>query len=261
MELDIYLRNTRGMSTKEALVVAPMMSEGTVLAFLNRSSLDSMQSDHQKEVELISRLKYRDGGSRNLTSLPGATFFKRRGKTPQSLQERRFSSNRTRHLGQLPLSKRRNVTFFLADVNTQLKNKNDTTDIKVDTYSNTLLLLKSCMFIKLFTTITVYQAALGLKVIFNFRVPDQRPGKLKHGLSANPIVNLSCVIGTTILALNTDLSFDTKTENFIKCNAGLSFSNADLIASLTLYVVQSAHVGSLIQEAQNPRQLGHLLAK
>ncbi|KAK8644411.1 hypothetical protein V6N13_123719 [Hibiscus sabdariffa] len=55
--------------------------------------------------------------------------------------------------------------LFLADVNTQLKNKNVTTDIKVDTYSN------------LFTTITVYQVAPGLKVIFNFRVPDQRSGK------------------------------------------------------------------------------------
>ncbi|KAL4332778.1 hypothetical protein GQ457_07G006620 [Hibiscus cannabinus] len=122
--------------------------------------------------------------------------------------------------------------LFMADVNTQLENKNVTTDIKVDTYSNTLLLLKSCMFIKLFTTITVYQATPSLKVIFNFRVPDQSSS---IGLSANPIVNLSCVIGSNVLALSIDLSFDTKTENFIKCNVGLSFSNADLIASLTLY--------------------------
>ncbi|GMJ04206.1 ARABIDOPSIS THALIANA VOLTAGE DEPENDENT ANION CHANNEL 1, voltage dependent anion channel 1 [Hibiscus trionum] len=124
---------------------------------------------------------------------------------------------------------------FLADVNTQLKNKNVTTDIKVDTYSN------------LSTTITVDQPAPGLKAIFNFRVPDQRSGKVElqylHeysgisssiGLTANPIVNLSGVIGTNVLALGTDLSFDTKTGNFTKCNAGLSFSNADLIASLTL---------------------------
>jgi len=125
--------------------------------------------------------------------------------------------------------------LFLADVNTQLKNKNITTDIKVDTSSN------------LFTTITVDQPAPGLKAIVSFRVPDQRSGKVElqylHdyagistsvGLTANPVVNFSGVIGTNIVALGTDLSFDSKTGNFTKCNAGLSFSNADLIASLTL---------------------------
>ncbi|XP_008230727.1 PREDICTED: mitochondrial outer membrane protein porin of 34 kDa-like [Prunus mume] len=125
--------------------------------------------------------------------------------------------------------------LFLADVNTQLKNKNVTTDIKVDTDSN------------LSTTVTVDQPAPGLKAIFSFKVPDQRSGKVElqylHdyagistsvGLTANPIVNFSGVIGTNQLALGTDLSFDTKTGNLTKCNAGVSFSNADLIAALTL---------------------------
>ncbi|XP_059641451.1 mitochondrial outer membrane protein porin of 34 kDa [Cornus florida] len=125
--------------------------------------------------------------------------------------------------------------LFLADVNTQLKNKNITTDIKVDTNSN------------LFTTITVDEPAPGLKTIFSFRIPDQRSGKVElqylHdyagistsiGLTANPIVNFSGVVGTNVVALGTDVSFDTKTGNFTKCNAGLSFSKADLIASLTL---------------------------
>ncbi|KAB2613917.1 hypothetical protein ACFX13_045863 [Malus domestica] len=125
--------------------------------------------------------------------------------------------------------------LFLADVNTQLKNKNVTTDVKVDTDSN------------LSTTITVDQPAPGLKAIFSFKVPDQRSGKVElqylHdyagisssvGLTANPIVNFSGVIGTNQLALGTDLSFDTKTGNLTKCNAGLSFSNADLVAALTL---------------------------
>ena len=69
------------------------------------------------------------------------------------------------------------------------------------------------------------------------------------GLSANPIVNFSGVIGSNVLALGTDLSFDTKTGNFTKCNAGLSFSNADLIASLSLYVMCSMHlsVGELFE--------------
>lgn len=125
--------------------------------------------------------------------------------------------------------------FFLADVSTQLKNKNITTDVKVDTNSN------------LRTTITVDEPAPGLKTIFSFIVPEQRSGKVElqyqHeyagistsiGLTANPIVNFSGVVGTNVLALGTDLSFDTATGNFTKCNAGLSFTNADLVASVTL---------------------------
>lgn len=54
------------------------------------------------------------------------------------------------------------------------------------------------------------------------------------GLTANPIVNFSGTIGTNVVALGTDLSFDTKSGNFTKCNAGVSFCNADLIASLTV---------------------------
>ncbi|KAJ8775296.1 hypothetical protein K2173_020300 [Erythroxylum novogranatense] len=125
--------------------------------------------------------------------------------------------------------------LFFADVNTQLKNKNITTDIKVDTISNLL------------TTITVNEPAPGLKTIFSFKVPDQRSGKLElqylHdyaavsssiALTTNPTVNFSGVIGSSVLALGTDVSFDTKTGNFTKCNAGLNFANEDLIASLTL---------------------------
>ncbi|KAM7277595.1 hypothetical protein ACFE04_004729 [Oxalis oulophora] len=125
--------------------------------------------------------------------------------------------------------------LFLADVTTQLKNKNVTTDIKVDTSSNLL------------TTITVDEPAPGLKAILSFVVPDQRSGRVElqylhdHagisasvGLTANPIVNLSGVVGNSCLALGTDASFDTKSGNFTKCNAGLSFTNQDLIASLTL---------------------------
>ncbi|CAH9083455.1 unnamed protein product [Cuscuta europaea] len=80
--------------------------------------------------------------------------------------------------------------LFLGDVTTQLKNKNITTEFKVDTKSN------------LFTTITVVEAAPGLKSIVNFRLPDQRSGKVElqylHdlagistsvGLTASPVVN------------------------------------------------------------------------
>ncbi|KAK3022902.1 hypothetical protein RJ639_046446 [Escallonia herrerae] len=124
---------------------------------------------------------------------------------------------------------------FLADVNTQLKNKNVTTDIKVDTNSN------------LCTNITIDEPAPGLKTIFSFVVPDQRSGKVEvqylHeyagistsiGLTASPIVNFSGVAGNSSVALGTDVSFDTATGNFTKYNAGLSFSTSDLIASLAL---------------------------
>ncbi|XP_071710324.1 mitochondrial outer membrane protein porin of 34 kDa-like [Rutidosis leptorrhynchoides] len=125
--------------------------------------------------------------------------------------------------------------LFLADVNTQLKRNNITADIKVDTSSN------------LSTTITVDEPAPGLKGILSFKVPDQRSGKLElqylHdyagictsiGLTANPIVNFSGVLGTNVTAIGTDVSFDTKTGNFTKYNAGISFTNADLVAALTL---------------------------
>lgn len=54
------------------------------------------------------------------------------------------------------------------------------------------------------------------------------------GLTANPIVNFSGVVGTNVLALGTDLSFDTKIGELTKLNAGLNFTKDDLVASLTV---------------------------
>ncbi|KAL0332033.1 UNVERIFIED_CONTAM: Mitochondrial outer membrane protein porin of [Sesamum calycinum] len=109
--------------------------------------------------------------------------------------------------------------LFLADVNTQLKHKNVTTDIKVDTSSNLL------------TTVTVDEPAPGLKTILSFRVPDQSSSV---GLTANPIVNFSAVLGNNKLAVGSDVSFDSKEGAITKCNFGASFTNSDLIAALTL---------------------------
>ncbi|RRT84611.1 hypothetical protein B296_00013366 [Ensete ventricosum] len=90
-------------------------------------------------------------------------------------------------------------------------------------------------------------ATPGLKTIFSFVIPDQRSGKVElqylHdyagvnasiGLTANPVVNLSGVVGSKKVSVGADVAFDTATGNFIKYNAGLSITNADLIASLTL---------------------------
>jgi voltage-dependent anion channel protein 2 len=56
------------------------------------------------------------------------------------------------------------------------------------------------------------------------------------GLTANPVVNLSSAFGTKAFALGADVSLDTASGNFTKYNAGLSFTNEDLIASLNLSV-------------------------
>ncbi|PHU27727.1 Mitochondrial outer membrane protein porin of 34 kDa [Capsicum chinense] len=62
-----------------------------------------------------------------------------------------------------------------------------------------------------------------MKSILSFTVPDQKSGKVEHqflhdyvgistsaGLTENPIVNLSGVVGTKGLSLGTDVSLDTK---------------------------------------------------
>ncbi|XP_042509742.1 mitochondrial outer membrane protein porin of 36 kDa-like [Macadamia integrifolia] len=134
---------------------------------------------------------------------------------------------------------------LLADIATQIKNKNITTDIKVDTNSN------------LVTTITVDEPAPGLKTIFSFIVPDQKSGKVElqysHdytgisssiGLTANPIVNFSGVVGNGTVAVGTDIAFDTASGNFTKYNSALSFTNADLIASLALNDKGDTLIGS-----------------
>ncbi|CAF1783844.1 unnamed protein product [Brassica oleracea] len=125
--------------------------------------------------------------------------------------------------------------LFVGDVATQVKNKNFTADIKVASDSSIL------------TTFTYDEATPGLKTIVSAKVPDQKSAKVElqylhpHagictsvGLTANPVVNFSGVIGTSVLALGTDVSFDTESGNFKHFNAGVSFTKDDLIASLTL---------------------------
>ncbi|KAK4799220.1 hypothetical protein SAY86_024585 [Trapa natans] len=136
--------------------------------------------------------------------------------------------------------------LFIADVNTQLKNTNITTELQCKGAS-----LYSAYNSILSTTIKLDEPAPGLKTIFSFKLPEIWQGnhicfvevQYLHeyagicssiGLTANPVVNFSGVIGTNALTLGTDVSFDTKTGNFTKCNAGFSFSNADLIATLSL---------------------------
>uniref|UniRef100_A0A453KP06 Mitochondrial outer membrane protein porin 1 n=1 Tax=Aegilops tauschii subsp. strangulata TaxID=200361 RepID=A0A453KP06_AEGTS len=126
--------------------------------------------------------------------------------------------------------------LILGEIQSQIKNKNITVDVKANSASNVI------------TTITADDlAAPGLKTILSFAVPDQKSGKVElqylHdyaginasiGLTANPVVNLSGAFGTSALAVGADVSLDTATKNFTKYNAALSYTNQDLIASLNL---------------------------
>ncbi|KAL6599305.1 hypothetical protein ACP70R_045799 [Stipagrostis hirtigluma subsp. patula] len=126
--------------------------------------------------------------------------------------------------------------LIFGEIQSQIKNKNVTVDVKANSDSNVI------------TTVTVDEVATpGLKTILSFAVPDQRSGKFElqylHdyagviasiGLTANPVANLSGVFGTKALAVGADISLDTATGNLTKYNAGLSFTNEDLIASLNL---------------------------
>ncbi|KAH0850956.1 hypothetical protein HID58_090302 [Brassica napus] len=95
--------------------------------------------------------------------------------------------------------------WFVGDVATQVKNKNFT----------------------ILTIFTYDEATPGLKAIVSAKVPDQKSAKVElqylhpHagictsvGLTTNPVVNFSGVIGTSVLALGTDVSFDTESGNF-----------------------------------------------
>ncbi|WJX19856.1 Voltage-dependent anion-selective channel protein 1 [Trifolium repens] len=109
------------------------------------------------------------------------------------------------------------------------------------------VLLNCAYSISLFTTITIHEAAHSVKAILSFRVPEQRFGKeeiqylhdytgisTSVGLTANPIVKLSSVIGNNVTALRGDLSYDSKTGEVTKFNAGLTVTKDDLVASLIL---------------------------
>lgn len=50
----------------------------------------------------------------------------------------------------------------------------------------------------------------------------------------NPTLNFSGVLGSTLLAVGSDIGFDVLAREFYKLNASLSFNNDLLIASVDL---------------------------
>lgn len=126
--------------------------------------------------------------------------------------------------------------LILGEIQSQLKNKNVTVDVKAISDSTLL------------TTFTVDELGTsGLKAILSFVVPDPKSGKIElqylhdkagfatgFGLSTNPIINVSTVLGTKTLAVGSDVAFDTASGNFTKYNVGISYNSLDFSASLTV---------------------------
>lgn len=127
--------------------------------------------------------------------------------------------------------------FLFGEIHSHLKNKNVTVDVKTNSESNVL------------TTFTIDDFGTpGLKTILSCVLPDTRSCKveLQHlheiagitatiGLTANPIINFSGVIGNNKIAVGADLSLDTTIGDLTKYNLALSITNTDFIASLNLY--------------------------
>eukprot|EP00250_Pteridium_aquilinum_P000727 c10880_g1_i1 orf=707-1534(-) len=122
--------------------------------------------------------------------------------------------------------------LLTGDVLTQFKNKNVTTELKVDTNSS------------IYTTITVDELAPGLKTVLNVTVPD-KSGKLEiqyqheHagigcivGLTAVPVVEVNTAFGGQGFALGGEVAFDTGSGVFTKYNAGLGLTKPDFSAAL-----------------------------
>eukprot|EP00252_Welwitschia_mirabilis_P004081 TRINITY_DN1426_c0_g1_i1.p1 TRINITY_DN1426_c0_g1~~TRINITY_DN1426_c0_g1_i1.p1 ORF type:complete len:278 (+),score=54.96 TRINITY_DN1426_c0_g1_i1:194-1027(+) len=120
--------------------------------------------------------------------------------------------------------------LFLGDLSTQLKTKNVTTDVKVNTDS------------KVFATVTVDEPTPGLKAILSFTIPDQKSGKVElqyyHdyagvsaviGMTASPVVETSVAVGNENVALGGEIAFDTTSSNLTKYNAGISYIKPDFI--------------------------------
>lgn len=125
--------------------------------------------------------------------------------------------------------------LLIGDVLTQFKNKNVTTDIKVDS--------NSCIY----TTVTVDELAPGLKTVLNFTIPDKTSGKLevqyRHehagicsavGMTAVPVVEVNAAFGGEGFSLGGEVSFDTGSGVFTKYNAGLGLNKPEFSAALLI---------------------------
>ena len=80
------------------------------------------------------------------------------------------------------------------------------------------------------------------------------------GLTANPLVNLSGVFGTKALAFGADVAFDTASGDFTKYNAGVSLTNEDLHAAVTLNNKGDSLAASYYHQVQESTAVGAEMA-
>ncbi|CAM6087512.1 unnamed protein product [Calypogeia fissa] len=124
---------------------------------------------------------------------------------------------------------------FAADVSTSFKRKNILAEVKIDTRSNIL------------TTVTLDEFVDGAKSTFSFTIPDQKSGKVEAqyahdhvgitgsiGLTPNPLVEVSGVIGAEGLVLGGEVGYDTGSGRLTKYNAGVGFTKPDFSTALHL---------------------------
>ncbi|KAH8950749.1 hypothetical protein BDL97_10G101200 [Sphagnum fallax] len=151
-------------------------------------------------------------------------------------------------------AKHRNA--FFGDVTTSFKNKNITTELKVDTQSNVRF---SCRLkrknittdikvgkeFNIFATVVVDDCAPGAKAVFSFTIPDHHSGKIElqycHeygsvtggiGLTSSPIVEATGCVGSDGFAFGGEMAFDTALGCLTKYNAAVGFTKPDFSASL-----------------------------
>ncbi|KAG0484410.1 hypothetical protein HPP92_008489 [Vanilla planifolia] len=121
------------------------------------------------------------------------------------------------------------------DISTQYKSGKATVDVKVDTNSTVS------------ATITVNEIVSGAKATFNFKIPDQKCGKLdvqylqdhvainsSIGMNTAPILELAAATGTREFCIGAEIGFDSTNATFTKYNAGIGYNQHDFSAALIL---------------------------
>ncbi|KAJ4910311.1 Mitochondrial outer membrane protein porin 3 [Raphanus sativus] len=102
------------------------------------------------------------------------------------------------------------VVSTFSPANNQVQNKNFTANIKVASDSSDIPGLKA-IIVSAKVELQNLQPHAGICT--------------SVGLTANPVVNFSSVIGTSVLALGTDVSFDTESSNFKHFNASFTLND------------------------------------
>ncbi|CAM6087181.1 unnamed protein product [Calypogeia fissa] len=157
---------------------------------------------------------------------------------------------------------------FAADISTNFKQGNISADVKFDTKSNIL------------ATVTVDEFTAGAKSIFSFTIPDHKSGKVEvlyaHdnvgitssiGLTPNPHVDVTAVIGSEGLVLGGEVGYDTASGLLTKYNAAVGFTKPDFSTAVHLVdkgdVVKASylHLVNPASRTQIAAEIAHRFSK